>query len=118
MQRHSLVLVFVVLSFVLLVTTPLIAAAVFTANKSFNFGHVVVVALIAHHDECAIGSRLTNKIAFVSKTVIAVATQAELEPFAFFSALLFREIHEGNARILNLILFFKKYGKFAASNQL
>jgi hypothetical protein len=91
-------------------TLTSITAAVFAANVPFKHIHVVVVARIAHLD-IAIEASLTNKLAFVVKTGIAVATQAKLEVFAFFGALFFRKVHEGNMSalfvlgVLNIIPF-------------
>ena len=75
---------------------------------------MVVVARIAHLD-IAIETSLTNKLAFVVKTGIAVATQAKLEVFAFFGALLFRKVHEGNMSGLGVLGF--KHGFFSRSNR-
>jgi hypothetical protein len=80
-----------------------ITAAVFAANTHFKHIHVVVVARIAHLD-IATESSLTNEIAFVVKSGIAVATQAKLEVFAFFGALFFRKVHEGNMSTLFVII--------------
>ena len=84
-------------------TLTSITAAVFAANVPFKHIHVVVVARIAHLD-IAIEASLTNKLAFVVKTGIAVATQAKLEVFAFFGALFFRKVHEGNMSALFVLL--------------
>jgi hypothetical protein len=90
---------------------------VFAANVSFKHIHVVVVARIAHLD-FAIETSLTNKLAFVVKIGIAVATQAKLEVFAFFGALFFRKVHEGNMSglfVLGVLGF--KHGFFSRSNR-
>jgi hypothetical protein len=84
-------------------TLTSITAAVFAANVPFKDIHVVVVARIAHLD-IATESSLTNEIAFVVKSGIAVATQAKLEVFAFFGALFFRKVHEGNMSALFVLI--------------
>jgi len=73
---------------------------VFASNTLFKQIHVIVVARIAGiciDGRTAIASWLTNKLDFVVKPVVAIATQAKLEVFAFFGALFFRKVHEGNS---------------------
>jgi hypothetical protein len=84
-------------------TLTSIASAVFAANVPFKHIHVVVVAHIAHLD-IATESSLTNELTFVVKSGIAVATQAKLEVFAFFGALFFRKVHEGNMSALFVLI--------------
>jgi hypothetical protein len=131
-DRHLLYAVFVVFlrrclpsplsSFAVVFTPSSIAAAVFATNALFKQIHVVVVARITHHF-IAVGATATNELACIFKSVVAVATQAKIELFAFLGAFLFREVHIGD---MNALFFFVvivvvrlrfKYGFLATSNQ-